>query len=303
MQRSFDDVMLGSLELLLSVAELGSFTLAANAAGISPAAVSKSIMRLEKRLGLQIFVRTTRKMRLTDAGERYVDGCRNALALLREAELSATGAQVVPNGRIRFSLPTPYAHWRVLPLLAQFRALYPQVKINVHISNQTVSLAGDQFDVAIRGSEPGDSGMVARKIEDAELVIVASPDYLAGAPPLDTPADLARHQCIQFMLPRSGKNSSWSYMDDGVARQCETFGDIVCEEEYLGGLALARGGAGIYQMYRFAIDSDLRAGRLVELLPAYGGATRPFYLIFPRNPVQPARLRVFIDFLMDKLAA
>ncbi|MBP1205272.1 DNA-binding transcriptional LysR family regulator [Duganella sp. 1411] len=303
MQRAFEDVMLGSIELLLSVAELGSFTLAANSAGISPAAVSKAVMRLEKRLGLQIFVRSTRKMRLTDAGERYVDGCRNALTLLREAEQSATGAQVVPTGRLRFSLPTPYAHWRVLPLIAAFRRLYPQVKINIHISNQSVSLTSEQFDIAIRGNTPADSGMVARKIEDAELVIVASPEYLRAAPPLRTPADLAHHQCIQFLLPRTGKNSLWSYVEDGVVREYEVAGDIVCEEEYLGGLALARGGAGVYQMYRFAVEDDLKAGRLVELLQEYGGATRPFYLIFPRTPVQPARLRVFIDFLMDKLGA
>lgn len=295
--------MLGHIELLLAVADLGSFTLAANTSGISPAAVSKTILRLENRLGVQLFVRTTRKMRLTEAGQRYVDGCRAALAMLRGAEQEALGAQTIPSGRIRLSLPSPYAHWRVLPLLAAFRRQYPQVTVNVHISNQTVSLSGDQFDVVIRGSAPADSGMVARKIEDAELVIFASPEYLRNAPPLRAPADLAAHQCIQFLLPRTGKNASWTLMQDGVATQWGTAGNVVCEEEYLGGIALAQGGAGIYQMYRFAVDQDLKAGRLVELLPEHGGATRPFYLIFPRSAAQPARLRAFIDFLMAHLAA
>lgn len=301
MQSTFGDIALSHIEVLLNVVDLGNFTLAAHAAGISPAAVSKIVSRLEKRLGIHIFVRTTRHMRLTDSGQKYVDSARQALALLREAELHATGAQTVPTGNIRLSLPTPYANWRVLPVLAEFREKFPGISINVHISNHTVNLTGDPFDIAIRGSELADSDMIARKLEDAELVIFASPAYMRGAAALKTPGDLEHHECIQFVLPRSGKNSNWIYMENRVMKEVATTGAITCEEEYLGGLALAQSGAGIYQTYRFAIDEDLKAGRLVELLPEYGGATRPFYLVYPRSSVQTARLRAFIDFLADKL--
>ena len=302
MSESLDDVTVGHLKLLLSAATLGSFTLAGHAAGLSPAAVSKAIKRSEERLGVSLFVRTTRQVRLTDAGERYIAQCRTALSLIEDAERQAADEQAIPSGRLRLSLPTPYAHWRLSPKLPAFVRRYPDIAINLHISDHSVDLTGERFDLAIRGHELADSGMIARKLEDAELVIVASPDYLMRAPSLTTPDDLATHQCIQFRLPGSGRLSGWTIREQGALREVMTTGAIICEEDYLGGLALARAGAGIYQMYRFAVAEDLASGRLVELLPAYGGATRPFYIIYPDSVVQPARLRVLIDFLTSEVA-
>lgn len=301
MHDAFDDLTIGHIKLLLSAADLGSFTQAANASGLSPAAVSKAIMRFEQRLGVPLFLRSTRTMRLTDIGERYVADCREALALLHRAEQAAADAQAEPAGQLRVSLPTPYAHWRLPRLLSAFQARFPHIQVRLHISDRSVSLGNDAFDIAIRGHELADSGMVARKLEDAELVIVAAPEYLARAPAPNRPQDLLQHQCIQFRLPGSGRISTWSYREGGVRKEIATNGNLVCEDEYVGGIALARAGAGIYQMYRFAVEEDLAAGRLIELLPAYGGATRPFYLIYPDGITQPAKLRAFIDFLAETL--
>src|ERR1700756_2010330 len=181
MHRHFDDVQLGSIELFCLAAEPGSFTAAANAAGVTPAAVSRSISRLEKRLGVRLFVRSTRSIRLTEGGREYFDQCRAALGQLAEAERRVTGEQVQPSGSIRISAPTTYGHHRLLPMLPLFRAKYPLIKLEVHISNRNVDFHEENFDLAIRFRTQPDSTMVARQIEDASLVIVASPAYLKRA--------------------------------------------------------------------------------------------------------------------------
>jgi len=303
MQRQFDDIMLGSLELFCLAADLGSFSSAATQAGVTPAAVSRAVSRLEQRLGVRLFVRTTRHIRLTDAGDRYRQQCQSALLLLREAEQEASGGQVLPQGKLRISVATPFAHWRLLPLLGVFRERFPEIALDVHISNRNIDFIEEQFDLAIRGATPGESSMVARKIEDAELVMVASPDYLRRMPLPQHPDDLADHQCIRYELPSSGRYVPWLYQQQGQTHECLVGGKISCAGDFLGGLTLARHGAGIFQIYRFAVQADLDSGALVELLPAYGGASRPFYLLYPHARYQALGLRTFISFLLDNLRA
>ena len=197
MQRQFDDLLVGSIELFCLAAELGSFTVAANAASVTPAAVSRAVARLEKRLGARLFVRTTRQIRLTDVGSRYFEQCRLALSHLVDAEREATGQQTTPAGVLRISMPTPYGHYRVLPLLADFHERYPEVTVETHLSNRNIDFADEPFDLAIRGRTPRDSSLIARKLEDAETVVVASPTYLRKAAKLETPDDLINHNCIQ----------------------------------------------------------------------------------------------------------
>ena len=143
MQRRFDDILLGSIELFCLAAELGGFTAAAVAAGVTPAAVSRSVARLEQRLGVRLFVRTTRQIRLTDGGKAYFEQCREALNQLAEAERQVTGGQSMPAGPLRISAPTPYAHHRLLPLLGEFRARYPQVTVDIHVSNRNIDFADE----------------------------------------------------------------------------------------------------------------------------------------------------------------
>ena len=164
MTRHFDDVQLGSIELFCLAAETGSFTAAANLAGVTPAAVSRSVARLEERLGVRLFVRTTRQMRLTDSGRLYYQQCRQALTQLVDAEREVTGQQSQPSGLLRISVPTPYAHYRLLPKLPAFRRQFPDVQVDVHISNRNIDFADDGFDLAIRGKAPTDSGLIARTL-------------------------------------------------------------------------------------------------------------------------------------------
>jgi DNA-binding transcriptional LysR family regulator len=301
MTRQFDDVLLGSIELFCSVAELGSFTAAANVAAITPAAVSRAVSRLEARLDVRLFVRTTRTLHLTDAGRDYFEHCRAALAQLVEAERLVTGQQSAPSGLLRISMPTPYGHHRVLPLLPEFSRLYPKVKVEFHLSNRNVDFGDEGFDMAIRGRAPADSTMISRKLEDSELVLVASPDYLARA---GTPASLealAEHNCIQFALPSNGRNIPWLFRDGAEDIELPTSGLYGCAEDILGAVTLAANGGGIFQTYRFVAQHDLASGRLVELLPQYGGRSRPFCLIYPHGRHVALRVRAFVDFLVERL--
>jgi len=303
MQRQFEDLLLGSIELFCFAAELESFTLAATAASVTPAAVSRSVARLEERLGVRLFVRTTRQIRLTDAGRRYFEQCRQALAQLADAEREATGQQSTPSGVLRISMPTPYSHYRVLPLLAEFRKLYPDVTVETHLSNRNIDFADEGFDLAIRGRAPDDSGLIARKLEDAELVVVASPAYLKSAARLDTPDDRVHHECIQFALPSTGRNIPWLFQHDGEESEMMTRGGNSTSGDVLAGATLARHDAGLFQTYRFVVERDLKDGTLREVLTPYGGRTRPFVLLYPHARHLSSRVRAFVDFLVDKLRA
>jgi DNA-binding transcriptional LysR family regulator len=302
MSRHFDDIMLGSIELFCLTAELHSFTAAANSAGLTPAAVSRSVARLEARLGAQLFVRTTRRVRLTDGGRAYFEQCRQALGQLIEAEREIAGEQRLPSGIVRISLPTSYGHYRILPLLPAFREQYPAVEIEVQLSNRNVDFTAEGFDLAVRARTPPDSGLIARKLEDADLVVVASPQYLLRC---GTPASLdalQQHDCIQFLLPSSGMAMPWLLRQQERDVELLTKGGFRCSDDILGPVTLARGGAGLLQTYRFIVEQDLLQGTLKEVLHQFGGASRPFALLYPANRHMPQRVRVLIDFLLLRLA-
>lgn len=302
MRRHFDDIQLGSIELFCLAAESGGFTTAALTAGVTPAAVSRSVARLEKRLGTRLFVRTTRSIRLTEQGRAYFEQCREALAQLVEAEREVTGQQLEPSGVLRISIPTTYGHHRILPLLPAFRERFPKVKVDIHLSNRNIDFVDEGYDMAIRVRAQPDSTLIAHPLEDAALVVVAAPGYLARAGVPQALDDLARHECIQFELPSSGRRIAWLFREAGRDREILADGSYVCSDDVLGGVTLARHGAGLFQAYRFIVERELAEGSLVEVLQAYGGRSRPFTLLYPHGRYLPSRSRVFIEFLMEQRA-
>lgn len=303
MKRHFDDILLGSIELFCLAAESGSFTAAALASGVTPAAVSRSISRLEKRLGVRLFVRSTRSIRLTEGGKTYFEQCRQALSQLVDAERKVTGEQVQPSGTLRISVPTTYGHHRLLPILPAFRASYPLIKVEVHISNRNIGFLEEDFDLAIRVRAHPDSSMITRLLEDAALVIIAAPQYLKHAGIPRTLDDLAKHECIQFDLPSSGRQISWLFKENGKDREILTTGNYSCSEDVLGGVTLAKNSAGLFQTYRFVVEKDLADGSLVEVLNPYSGQSRPYSLLYPHGRHLPSRVRVFIEFLIQQSQA
>lgn len=302
MTRHFDDLRLGGIELFCLTAQHRGFTAAAQAAGLTAAAVSRSVARLEARLGVRLLMRTTRQVRLTDAGQRYYEQCRQALGQLVEAEREAAGQQQEPSGPVRISLPTSYGHYRVLPLIPAFLRKYPEIGLDVQLTNRNVDFTAEGFDLAVRARTPPDSGLVARKLEDAALVVVAAPAYLRRHRRPRAVDDLLQHACIHFIRPNTGQPVPWLLRQDGHIVELTVNGRLRCADDILGPVTLARAGAGVLQTYRFLVEEDLREGRLVELLPECAGAVRPFSLVYPADRHKPLRVRVLIEYLVAQLA-
>lgn len=301
MPRQLDDLMLGSLELFCLAAEHGSFAIAAQHAGVTPAAVSRTMARLESRLGVRLFNRTTRRIRLTEQGESYYVQCRQALNQLLEAERELSGQQQRPTGRVRISAPTPLGHLCILPLLPEFRRRYPLVDLDIHLSNRNIDFIAEGFDLAVRGRNLPDSGLIARRLLDDPLVVVASPGYLARVETPATLEDLAGLDCIQFELPSSGQRVPWLFRKDGVDVDVTTGGGLTCSGDILATITLARHGGGLVQVPRFMVEDDLRRGSLLEVLQAFSGRTRAFSLLYPANRHMPVRVRVLVDFLLEQI--
>ena len=299
-QRDFDPVQLGSIELFCKAAELSGFSAAAEALGVTPAAVSRSISRLEKRLGVELFARTTRQIKLTDDGRLYFAQCSQALAQIREAERALSGQQRSPSGVLRISAPTTYGHYRLLPLLPKFAALYPEVKIDLSISNRNVDFVDEGFDVAIRMGSLDDSGLIARKLEDATLGLFAAPSYLSTHGVPQSLGELDTYACIQFILPRTGRAIPWRVKIDGQEQDHTITGAISIREDVLACVSYAIAGGGLCQIYHFIAQPAVQRGGLRGGVPQYAGCTRPFSIVYPHNRHLAARVRAFVDFMVEQ---
>jgi DNA-binding transcriptional LysR family regulator len=297
MTKPFEPVQLGSIALFCKAAELGSFARAAEFIGISPAAVSRSIARLEARLSTKLFSRTTRQIKLTDDGELYYRQCAEAVSQIEEAERHLLGKIDSPKGRVRISAPTTYAHFRLLPKIAEFLAQYPAVKLEINISNRIIDFVEEGYDVAIRVGQPEDSRLVARLLENAQLGLYASPSYLALNSAPQRISDLAKHRIIQFVKPSTGKGMPMLFCQDGKDLDYSFKSPLLIEEDVLGGVSLAKADAGLFQIYKFVAANEVATGQLVEVLKRNSGRSRPFYLVYPRHRQPSATLRAFLAFL------
>ncbi|CAH0286785.1 LysR family transcriptional regulator [Enterobacter ludwigii] len=295
MSRKFD--YLGDVEVFIAVVEHGSFTAAAVAMSTTPSVLSRAVSRLETRLGRQLLQRTTRRVGLTEAGRVYLEQARSAFSLLDEAERDGQGQEGDLTGRVRMSVPTTYGHYRLPPLLAQFSQHYPRVQVDLNITNRNVDLIAEGFDLAIRLGQMPDSGLVARKLEDAALLLVASPAYLHRMGTPQTLEDLHRHMCLPFILPRTGRIAPWVFREDERDVDWLPVSPIETSDDVLGVVSLAEHGMGICQSYEFIVQDRIQRGQLVEVLPHLRGRSRPFSVIFAPHRRQSAATRAMIDLL------
>jgi DNA-binding transcriptional LysR family regulator len=299
------------LEAFHQSVECGSFSAAAVSLASTPSAISRAVVRLEQALGAQLLRRSTRSLSLTDAGRLYLKQTRAAFELIEDAQRELVGAPGECSGRVRVSVPTTWGHYVAAAKIAEFRSLYPQVQIELSISNRSVDLVAEGFDLAVRMGKLPDSGLAARTLLDAPLVLVCAPQYLAttaaqGLPRPREIADLAAHICIPFIMPSTGKTLPWALRDAGQEVSFENFGTrsasgeakmLVVSEDVLGCVALAEHGAGITQSYDFVVAERLRSGKLVELLPHTRGCSRRFSLIYPPHRHLSRATRALIAFL------
>ncbi|HDX4395964.1 TPA: LysR family transcriptional regulator [Enterobacter bugandensis] len=295
MSRKFD--YLGDVEVFITVVEHGSFTAAAVALSTTPSVLSRAMSRLEVRLGRQLLQRTTRRVGLTEAGRIYLEQARSAFSLLDEAERDGRGQEGDLTGRVRISVPTTFGHYCLPPLLARFSQQYPRVKVELNITNRNVDLIAEGFDLAIRLGQMPDSGFVARKLQNAALLLVASPAYLQRMGMPQTLDELQQHMCLPFIMPRTGRIAPWVFrvgerdVDWLPASTIETSDDV------LGVVSLAECGMGICQSYEFIVRERIQRGQLVEVLPQLRGRSRPFSLIYAPHRRQSAATRAMIDLL------
>jgi DNA-binding transcriptional LysR family regulator len=295
MGRRFD--YLDDVEAFVAVADHGSFTAGAVALSTTASVLSRAVARLEARLGTQLLRRTTRRLNLTDAGRHYLEQAHAAFALLGDAERDVQGTSGHVAGQVRISVPTSYGHYRLPPLLARFARRHPGVQLEVNITNRNVDLVAEGFDLAVRMGQFPDSGLVVRKLEDAALCLVASPAYVArrGAP--SSLQDLPEHDCLAFVMPRTGRIAAWSLRDGGADVEWTPSSRVQVSDDVLGVVSLAAEGAGIAQTYAFIAADRLRAGTLVEVLPQLRGRTRPFSVVYAPHRRQSAAARALIEVL------
>ena len=276
--------------------EHGSFTRAARALQVTPAAVSRSVARLERALGVPLLRRTTRELRPTAEGRAYYDKCAAAVALLAEAEEELADATLQVRGVVRLSVPTTYGLHRLLPRLSGFSQRHPGIELEIQVSNQSAELVREGFDLAVRMGTIAEAGLVARKLGDFSLGVFASPAYLRRHGEPMTPGELAEHRAIAFLMPRTGLTLPWLFANPAAEHPIRSTLRVL--DDPLGGIALAKSGEGLFQTYHFLVERELAAGELVELLPDRAGRTRPFSLIYRKDRARSRPVRAVIAFLL-----
>lgn len=290
----------GDMEVLVRVVATGSFSAAGRALDLTPSAVSRVVARMEQRLGVRLLIRTTRALTLTPEGEAYHRAALRILEDLAETERSVT-EQAAPRGRLRVSASLGYGRLYIVPLVGEFLALYPDILLDLSLSDRVVDLTSGQADVAIRVGPLPDGGLTARKLGESGRVVVASPAYLARRGTPEVPEDLMRHAVIGFNFRRL--RSVWPFRRDG--QEFEVLPPS-CVEVNSGDAAvqMARDGVGIARVGRYVVAQDIAEGRLVPLLEPFNANERePFHALFVGGAQTPARVRVFVDFLAARVGA
>jgi DNA-binding transcriptional LysR family regulator len=287
----------GEMEVFAAVVERGGFSAAAKLFGMTPSAVSKLVTRLEARLGARLINRSTRKLQLTAEGQAFHQRCVTILSDIAEAECEAAAGRA-PRGRVRVNANVAFGNQILLPLVPAFLAEHPELSIDLVFTDQVVDLIEERADIAIRVA-PGPlrgNQLMARKIGESGVAVVASPDYLAHHGEPRTPADLAKHNLIGFNFARSVEG--WPFRVDGALISIAAVGNTqVGDGEIARQLAVA--GIGLARLGRFHVEAEIAAGRLVTVLDNFNpGDIEVIHAVYlGQGGFVPARMRAFIDFL------
>ncbi|TAN55800.1 MAG: LysR family transcriptional regulator [Betaproteobacteria bacterium] len=284
------------MSILTKTIAAGSLSAAAREMGVSTAVVSRKLSALEARLGVRLLNRTTRRIALTDEGARYHEACVRILAEVEEADAAASARRVEPQGLLRIALPTSFGQKHIAPLIPRFAELHPKVQLALSLSDRTVNVVDEGFDVAVRIAELEDSSLAARRLAPNRRVICASPEYLRRHGKPQTPQDLVRHNC----LTTTDFSMLWEYKDPaGRPGSVRVSGHYACDNwTVLRDWAVA--GLGVALKSTWDVRRDLEDGSLELLFPAYTfGGDVGIYAVYPHRRYLPAKTRVFIDFLAD----
>lgn len=287
------------IEAFVAVAQLGSFTRAAEAQGSSKSNMGKAVQRLEGRLGTRLFQRTTRAVRLTEDGETYLQAARAALDGLREAEQALASRRDEPIGRVRLDVPAGFGRL-LLPSFVTLRQRYPKITLEVALADRMSDPVAEGWDIVVRiGDLPSDGEMTVRKLCDLRLCLYAAPSYLASRGRIETVGDLAAHDAVVFRGP-SGRLRPWTVNDAGHVREISPSPVLVLAD----GQALVDAtvnGMGISQILDRVALPHVTANRLERVLPACEVPGPPVHALIPLGQKMPAKTRAVLNHLADTL--
>ena len=289
---------MAGMAVFTKVVGAGSFSAAARGMNLSQAYVTKQIQELESWLGARLLNRTTRRLSLTEVGSGFYDRCMRILDAIEEARSAAGALQTVPRGRLRINAPVSFGLLHLAPAVTEFLETYPDVSIEMLVNDRVVDLLEGEFDVGVRIGRLRDSSLIARRIAPIRLAICAAPAYLArhGAP--KTPDDLANLNCLEYTYFES--RGEWRLLDPaGSEIAVPVSGRYLANNaDVLRSTALA--GGGIILAPTFLLGEDLRAGRLVRLLPDYPPPEQALHALYPPGRHLSAKVRSFVDFLVAR---
>lgn len=273
-----------------AVAESGNFTQAAKKLLISTAQVSRQVSELEQRLNTKLFYRTTRKVTLTEEGQLFYQQCRQILDGLDNAERSLTNLQSTPQGKIKISAPVTYGERHIIPLVNQFLMRYPQVEIQVQLSNQRIDLIEEGYDLAIRLGQLDDSSLIAKRISSRQHFVCAAPNYVQQHGKPESISDLKQHNCLL------GSADFWIF----EGKKIRVSGSLRCNSG-LGLVDAALNGIGIVQLPDYYLKHHIEQGELEVLLDEYQREEEGIWALYPQSKYLANKVRLLIDFLSEHL--
>ena len=291
--------LLGSMKTYVAVVDSGSFASAATRLDVSRAMVSKQVQKLEEHLGTRLLNRTTRRLSLTETGRAFYERSVQILGDVNEAEQIAGQMTTLPRGVLRVTIPLSYGQHRLGSIIGAYTQAYPQVQLDIALSDRKVDLVEEGFDVAIRIGALPQSDLIARKLGIAHSIVCASPAYLAAHGTPQVPGELGRHACLSYSL--SGGGADWRLESADEQVIVPVTGPMKADNGDIIRLA-AVAGAGIALQPHFIVGEDIAAGRLVQVLPAWQSAEMGIYAVYPSRKHLSAKVRTFVDFLVAALA-
>ncbi|MBS7781512.1 LysR family transcriptional regulator [Acidovorax sp. CCYZU-2555] len=289
---------LGSIGIFVRVAERLGFSVVARDLGVSPSAVGKAVARLEERLGVRLFHRSTRTLALTAEGEKFLERCRRILCEIEAAELEMTQASAAPRGKLRVSLPRHSGLFE--PVIAEYMRRYPAVELDLDFSDRMVDVIGDGFDAVVRTGVLADSGLKRRRLGSFRRVLVGSPDYFAAHGRPQSPGELQSHICLHYRFPSTGRLEAWPLPPTQGDAPPELPQSLVCNSVEMR-IHLALHGQGIACLPDFIAAPHLRAGRLQTVLDHCSGDSGTMWILWPASRDLSPKLRAFIDCLSARV--
>ena len=299
---SFDERVVNGISVLSAIVDSGSFAAAGDVLNMSQSGVSRSIARLEARLGIRLLERTTRSVSLTDEGRRFYEQVVPLLSGLEEAAASAAQGTTTVRGRLRVNLDPYFSRLILGPRLGAFLESYPQLRLELITTDRLGDLVADGFDLAVRFGHPRSSTLIARKLLDTRMVTIAAPAYLARHGHPKDPRELEKdhHVCIQFRDPETGRSFPWEFHKRRKKLVLETSGSLTVNDAgTLYSVCLA--GHGMAQVMDLGVGPMIADGRLVDVFPDWPDERFPLYALHPSRHHLPAKTRAFLDFIVALL--